>query len=295
MRRRAAFTLIEVLLSVAILGVVAGIVGMVLGVGAEAWRATAEMAESTHDGDAVVEQIAMALRSACYPAGGEASYDYGFRHEDDGDGASARDCISWVKIGAALVGEDVPWAGSAHRVQLFCSSDEDGQGPGLYAKAWQLVGEPEDFDPDEEAVPVLLSDRVVGFDCRMQDPEAAVEIGEPYEWIDEWPESNRIPASVRVSLALAPHRKGGDPDVFVRLVQIPMSAVSWNPAKVDAPNVGRARTGTFGADGGGVRGGRSLPRGSDPAGPGGASGPGKAPVPGVRIGSAGFGSGAPSP
>lgn len=243
---RHGFTLLEVLLSVAILGVVAATVALVLSVGTETWRATAEMAEETHDGDAVMEQIVMALRSAYYPASSDAAYDYGFQHEDDGEDEKARDSIAWTKIGATLVGEDVPWAGSAHRVRLFCSEDEDGQGPGLYAQAWQLVGEPEDFDPEEDAIPVLLSDRVVGFDCRMQDPETELEPGDPYEWLDEWTESNRIPASVRVTLALEPHRKGADPDVLVRLVDIPMSSASWNSTPPDSSTSGRVRNGDVG-------------------------------------------------
>lgn len=285
--RAAAFTLIEVLLSVAILGTVAGIVGLVLGVGVEAWRATAELAEKSHDGDAIMEQIAMALRSAYYPASGEPTYEYGFQHEDDGEGDDAQDVMSWVKIGSSLVGEDVPWAGSAHRVQLFCSAGEDGQGPGLYARAWQMVGEPEDFDPEEDAVPILLSDKVVGLECRMRDDSKALEPGEPYEWIDEWTESNRIPAVVRISLALSPRKKGDRPDVITRLVEIPMSEMSWSPSVGDRKSSGRARNAILDGEGDGapvVRGGRSIanePPAARRGGGGGAGAAGGAPAPDI--------------
>ena len=228
---RGAFTLLEILVAVAILGLVATTVAFVMGVGVEAWRAGTEMAEESHDGEGVMEQIALALRSAYYPANGEADWDFGFQHEDGGDGERARDSFSWVKIGNSLVGEDTPWAGSAHRVRLFVESSGGEDGPGLYATAWQTVGLAEDFDPDEDVEPLLLSDRVVGLDCRMQDPQKAVEPGKPYEWIDEWTESNRIPDHVLVTLALRPQKEGADPDVLVRCVQLPMSAVSWNPVK----------------------------------------------------------------
>ena len=175
--RRRGFTLIELLLAIALLGLVSASVALVLSVGFESWRAGTEMAEESSEGDAVMEQIVAALRSAHYPANGEPDYEYGFQHEDDGEEEDARDSFSWVKIGSALIGEDVSWAGSSHRVRLFVSDDEEGQGPGLYVSAWQLVGQPEDFDPEEDVVPVLLSDRVVGLDCRMQDPEKAVEAG----------------------------------------------------------------------------------------------------------------------
>jgi len=263
--RRGAFTLLEILVAVAILGVVATTVAFVMGVGVEAWRAGTEMAEESHDGEGVMEQIVMALRSAYYPANGAPDWDFGFQLEDGGDGASAEDSISWVKIGNSLVGEDTPWAGAAHRVRLFVEDSQANDGPGLYVAAWQTVGQAEDFDPDEDVEPLLLSDRVVGFDCRVQDPEKAIEVGEPYEWIDEWEPSNRIPDHVLITLALRPQKKGADPDVLVRCVQLPMSAVSWNPA---APGGRNGRGGRSGGNrGGGFRGGEretGRGRGGDP-------------------------------
>ena len=229
---RAAFTLIEVLLAVTILAMVLGTVGLVLQTAVSGWRVGAELAETERDGDAVMEQLVMALRSAYFPAAGENAWEYGFQHEDDGEEESAKDRISWVKVGASLVGEDSPWAGAAHRVNVFVSDDEDGQGPGLYVSAWQMVGLSEDFDPEEDAEPVLLSDQVVGLDCRMLDPSKAIEPGEPLEWIDEWTESNRIPTFVRVTLALRPVEKGDEPDVLVRLVRIPLGELSWNPVNI---------------------------------------------------------------
>ena len=234
--RRGAFTLLEILVAVAILGIVATTVAFVMGVGVEAWRAGAEMAEESHDGEGVMEQVVMALRSAYYPANGAPDWDFGFQLEDGGDGESAQDSISWVKIGNSLVGEDTPWAGAAHRVRLYVEDSQADDGPGLYVAAWQTVGQAEDFDPDEDVEPLLLSDRVVGFDCRVQDPQKAIEPGEPYEWIDEWTTSNRIPDHVLITLALRPQKKGADPDVLVRCVQMPMSAVSWNPASPGGRN-----------------------------------------------------------
>lgn len=255
-RTRGAFTLLEVLVAVAILGIVSTTVAFVMGVGVEAWRAGTEMAEESHDGEGVMEQVVMALRSAYYPANGAADPDFGFLHEDGGDGETAHDSFSWAKIGNSLVGEDTPWAGAAHRVRLFVSDSSADDGPGLYVSAWQMVGQAEDFDPDEDVEPLLLSDRVTGLDCRMQDPEKAVEPGEPYEWIDEWTESNRIPDHVLVTLALRPQKKGAKPDVLVRCVQLPMSAVSWNPAKPG----GRAGRGSRGSSrGGGPAGGGNRP------------------------------------
>ena len=275
--RRRGFTLIELLLAIALLGLVSGSVALVLSVGFESWRAGTEMSEESSEGDAVMEQIVAALRSAHYPANGETDYEYGFQHEDDGEDADARDSFSWVKIGSALIGEDVPWAGSSHRVRLFVSDDEEGQGPGLYVSAWQLVGQPEDFDPEEDVVPVLLSDRVIGLDCRMRDPDKVEEVGEPYEWIDDWELSNRVPTHVLVTLALRPQDGGREPDVFVRMVDVPMSEVSWNPSKVggrserdgsgrEGGNRGRGGGNGTPGEGGGERGGGGSFRGGERGG-----------------------------
>ena len=240
---RRGFTLLEILLAVLVLGMVMGTVGIVLDAGIGGWRAAAEMAEESHDAEAVMEQVAMALRSAYYPANGDADWDYGFQHEDGGSENSARDRISWVKIGSSLVGEDVPWAGAAHRVNLFVSDGEAGQDAGLYVSAWQIVGQSEDFDPEEDVEPVLLSDQVAGLDCRMQDPLKALEPGEPFEWIDEWEASNRIPSHVFVQLTMKPRSRGEEPDVLVRMIDIPMSAVSWNPSKPGGGGRERGRRG----------------------------------------------------
>ena len=273
---RRGFTMVEILVALAILGMVMGTVGIVLRAGVGSWRDAAELAEESHDAEAVMEQVAMALRSAYYPANGEPDWAYGFQHKDGGDGEAARDSISWVKIGSSLIGEDVPWAGAAHRVNLFVSDGEDGQDAGLYVSAWQMVGQSEDFDPEQDVVPVLLSDQVAGLDCRMQDPNKAVEAGEPLEWIDEWETSNRIPDHVYVQLTMKPRSKGAEPDVLVRMVAIPMSEVSWNPSKPGggrgrdrdrggARNAGRedgsGTRGTGAAPGGGFRPGRGTDRG----------------------------------
>ena len=162
-----------------------------------------------------------------------------------------------------------------------------GDGPGLYVAAWQTVGQAEDFDPDEDVEPLLLSDRVVGLDCRMQDPEKAIEPGEPFEWIDEWTASNRIPDHVLVTLALRPQKKGADPDVLVRCVQLPMSAVSWNPAKPGG-GPGGGRGGRNRGRGAGER-ETGRGRGGDPYG--GARGRDGGPGGGFRPSGGGFGGG----
>jgi prepilin-type N-terminal cleavage/methylation domain-containing protein len=226
-KRLCGFTLIEVLLAVAVLGIIAGLIATTLSTAVEVWRQSKIVADRNHHGDAVMEQVVMSLRSAYYPEGTEPSYEYGFTFEDDGgDSPNARDKISWVKIGNSLIGEDVPWAGSAHRVELYV--DDSAGEEGIYVKAWQLVGLDDDFDPEEDVEPVLLSDEVVSLNCRMIDPEKTLEPFDEIEWLDEWAESNRIPTKVEITIAVQQKGSNEEPTEYIRTVEIPMASLSWD-------------------------------------------------------------------
>ncbi len=227
--QREGVTLLELLLAVSILAVISVVVTMTMSVGVETWRAGTSLADEAHHADAVMEQVVMALKSAYYPETKNPTYEYGFTHEDGGEAPDAEDIISWVKIGNSLIGEDVPWAGSAHRVELFLKTDDSDEGPGLYVKAWQLVGQDEEFDPEEDVVPLLISDQVISFDCRMKDPDYAEIAREPYEWLDEWTASNRLPTHLLVSIAIKPKSKKEDSLAYTRLLALPMASLSWNP------------------------------------------------------------------
>lgn len=228
---RRGLTLVELLLAIAILGVIAGVVAATFHTAVAAWRAGTSAADAMHHADAALEQVYMALRSAYYPETRVPLDKYGFSHGDDGsDQPRARDTISWVKLGNALIGEDAPYAGVPHRVELSLLEDDGPQGPGLYVRAWRLDGQPEDFDAAEDVSPVLLSAAVVGFNCQMMDPDAKpMTYSDPIEWIDEWPQTNRIPQAVQISLAIAPSDPRAEPLVIERFVGIPMAELSWNP------------------------------------------------------------------
>ncbi|MCL1909511.1 MAG: prepilin-type N-terminal cleavage/methylation domain-containing protein, partial [Kiritimatiellaeota bacterium] len=289
-RSRAGVTLLEIILAIAILGVISVAVAVVFNTGINLWKAGTVLADETRSADAVLEQIAMALRSSYYPEVRSPTYEYGFQHEDDGDSPRASDSISWVKIGNSLIGEDVPWAGVAHRTVLFMGGASAAEGPGLYVKAWQFAGQSEDFDPDTDVSPLLLSDQIVSLDVKMRDPEYTEIAGSPYEWLDKWDLSNRIPTHVLVTIAVnAPNEK--DPPVeFSRMIDIPMADLSWNPiqttgggrnanrsrnASPSGPQRGNQpganRPGTGNQPGGGRPGGNTQPGGGrTPFGGGGA-------------------------
>ena len=127
---RSAFTLIEVLVAV---GLLAAAMAIALGSYASisrAWRRGIVMADSLNHGDYAMEQLVGGLRCAFYPppqsnaAGGWP--DFGFWLEKRGSGAEARDVISWVKSGSALLGSESTLVRGLHRVRVSVEEDSDG-------------------------------------------------------------------------------------------------------------------------------------------------------------------------
>jgi len=219
--RRPGFTLLELLLSVAILATISLFTFVTFSAVTSAWRGGQRLTESLHHADYALEQVVMALRSAYFPFTG-ANSGYGFFLEDDGDGPGNWDEISWVKVGTALVGSESRLAGTPHRVELTHERFDGGE-DALAIRAWRLLDEIEDFDSDD-VEPVYLSRKLLGLNVRCQDPED--EDPEDIEWIDDWEDTNRIPSSVEITLYMA--AAGEDRSVEVkRIVEIPVAALAW--------------------------------------------------------------------
>ncbi len=217
----SGFTLLEILLAVTILGVISVVVSLTFSAAVSAWQKGTKMADSMHHGDFVVDQLVMGLRSAYYPEANGS--EYGFWHEDDGDGENARDEICWVKLGGSLVGRNSRFAETPHRVRFLIEDDEDGDSAAA-VKAWRLQGQVEDFDPDE-IEPIFLSKRIVGFNCRMAWEMKDDEI----DWMDEWEDdlTNKLPTVVEITLYVDPAQEGEDPIELKRIIGLRLGVLSW--------------------------------------------------------------------
>jgi prepilin-type N-terminal cleavage/methylation domain-containing protein len=224
MSARRGFTLLELLLAVTILAVAMTVAFATFGVVTTAWRKGTRLADEIHHGDFVMEQLVMALRSATYPDAKAMSPPHGFRMEDNGDDAESSDVISWVKQGGALVGHDEALAGGPHRVVFQVADDDETEDRVVRIKAWRLEGQPEDFDPEEDVEPVVISRRVRGFNCRTAFEKDA---DEGIDWLDEWEDTNRLPVYVEIALYMEPLDAGEDPVEIKRALTIPTAPLSW--------------------------------------------------------------------
>lgn len=212
----AGFTLLEILLAVALLAVATTVTYMSFSTVASAWKRGQALSFDIHHADFVMEQLEMALRSAYYQ-----DRTCGFTLEDGGEGAGSSDAISWVKLGSALVGADCPFVGTPHRVKFFLEDGKDGE-KWAAITAWRVRGQADDFDPDK-LDPIPISKGIKGFNCRPRDPLNKDEV----EWLDEWEDTNKIPTAVEVTLYMSPLDEGEDPVEIRRIIELPVAPLAW--------------------------------------------------------------------
>ena len=330
---RRAFTLMEILLAVVLLGVITVVTMMTFNAVTRGWQVSTDYLDKMQRTDFALNQVVSGLRSLYYPHGGEQSYDYGFCLYDNGDGEDPRssDVIEWSKRGSAIIGSKSAAADTVHRVRLMVLEEgnndyiEPIEVTGLYARHCPDVtlrpkDNPDDidfsFDNDEMYQPILIADGIAGFNCRVLKDKDKVEAEHDESLFeDTWDTSNAVPYKIELTFYLA------DPDgrayrseaaPIMRIIRLPLHEQSLDgaappseKAKEGAANRRRGGTsvgggGTGGAGGGsrggGGAGGGAGGRGGGTGGAGGRGGgaPGGG-APGGRGGGAGPGGGPGGP
>ena len=297
---RRAFTLVEILLAVVLLGVLTAITMATFNSVTRSWQISTDYLDKMQRTDFALNQVVSGLRSLYYPHGGEQSYDYGFYLTDNGDGEDPdrSDVIEWSKRGSAIVGSKSAAADTVHRVQLMVleEGNHDYMDPievtGLYARHCPDVTlRPKDnrddidfsFANDEMYQPVLIADGIVGFNCRVLPSDEKVEAEHDESLFeDKWETSNAVPYKVELTFYLADpegraYRSNTAP--IMRIVRMPLyeqskdgAAPPSEKAARESSGARRRASGGSGGAGGGASGGGGAARGGGRA-PGGA-GPG---------------------
>ena len=292
---RRAFTLVEILLAVVLLGVLTAITMATFNSVTRSWQISTDYLDKMQRTDFALNQVVSGLRSLYYPHGGEQSYDYGFYLTDKGDGEDPdrSDVIEWSKRGSAIVGSKSAAADTVHRVQLMVleEGNHDYIDPievtGLYARHCPDVTlRPKDnrddidfsFANDEMYQPVLIADGIVGFNCRVLPSDEKVEAEHDESLFeDKWETSNAVPYKVELTFYLADpegraYRSNTAP--IMRIVRMPLYEQSKDGAAPPSEKAARESSGARRrASGGSGRagGGGRAPGG---AGPGGGQGGG---------------------
>lgn len=253
-RFRHAFTLVEVLIALTLLGLLTAMLFTSFNTVVRAWESGRSAIDATNHADYLLEQLSAALRSAYYPGSGE---QYGLIFVDDGDDPRSHDLIEWTKVGAALVGEDADFADIPHRVRVTVTEPDAPFPGGFTIRAWRQGLQLDAFDPDRDTVELSLSPKVVGFNCRLLDPDTARTADDELNWIDEWTKTNTLPTALELTLWMEGAEKDADPIEAKRIVELPMGALSQNPSLASSANESSKR-GTSTSVGGGRRPGHSL-------------------------------------
>jgi hypothetical protein len=167
----------------------------------------------------------------------------------NGENPDDSDVIEWAKKGSAIIGNRNAVADSTHRVRVMVLEEGDSDYPdpievtGLYARvcpdaALRPKDNPDDvdfgFENDEMYQPVLISDGVVGFNCRVLKTAEKVEAeNDDSLFEDEFSESNSVPYKVELTFHIADpegrsYRSNTAP--VMRIVRIPVHEQSLDGA-----------------------------------------------------------------
>ena len=299
---RRAFTMLEMLIAVSLVGVLTALCTATFYAVSHGWQVSTELMDKMQRTDFALNQVISGLRSMYYPHGGQQEDAYGFVLTDNGDGEDpdSSDVIEWSKTGTAIVGNKSAVADSVHRVRLMVleEGNHDFKEPievtGLYARLCTdsaLIPKDDDDDTDysfandELYQPLLIADGIVGFNCRVL--KTADDAGDDAEndkrkFEDEFAESNSVPYKVELTFYIAdPEGKSYRTNVapLIRIIRIPVHEQSLDGAETpdgESDAKGNKRAGP-GAAGGGRRpaagGGGRAPAGGGGRAPGGGGAP----------------------
>lgn len=250
---RRAFTMLEMMLAVFILGLITAFSVLTFNAVSRSWQVSTDYLDKLQRTDFALSQVTAALRSMYYPHDGKQDDRYGFVLHDNGDGRDpdSSDVIEWSKTGRTIVGNRSSVADTVHRVQIMVLEEGDDRKwtrpirqTGLYARLCpDSALRPDDADIDfsfaneEMYAPVLISSGICGFNCRVvpqKDEGDSDTENDKSSFKDAFDNSNAVPYKVELSFTMIDpdgraYRSGAAP--IVRIVRIPVHEQSLDGAE----------------------------------------------------------------
>ena len=234
---RQAFTLLELMVAIVIMVIAMSIAFQAFSGIIRGWKRGTEVANGIKHGDYVINQLVAALDSTIYFYNPKKTY--AFTVEKDNMRGYPADAISFVTASSAFIPANSPYIKGPHRINLFLDTDDRGD-PALFILPMPAIANPDDFEDDFEAEPILVSREVRGLEILFWDAENE-------QWTEEWEAENSVPERIQVTVLIAPPDANEDPMPFTRLIEIPVFANA--EARLAGPT-------TSGTSGGGYAGRR---------------------------------------
>jgi len=190
-----AFTLIEVILAVALLAAVMVMLYATWDAGLQAWRAGAESADDLQRTRAIAEGVGDLIRSAVF-------FDQSDEDEDNDDlylfegihgtfGDNDADSVTFVTFSSRFLRPYEADRLPLRKVRISLEQDENKQ-PYLALFSSNAL-----TPSDEEPAPLKLSDHVVGFRVHYYDPDVE-------DWQEDWIDELAMPGQVEVTITYQP-------------------------------------------------------------------------------------------
>lgn len=200
-KRRDAFTLLEVMLAVTMLGLLVVAVSSTWSAGLRGWKRSNGLAEMYQRQRIVLDALTELSQAAIYVP--ERARLYAVRAERD---PFLGDSISFVTSSDALLPPQESLIAGMRRVTIGMTRDDNGQ-PCL-----MMLNIPALQEVDKLRRPAghVLGRDVVGFTVRYRHAQTGI-------WKDNWTEGDHFPAALEFTLTFA----GKEPLVVIRTVDLP--------------------------------------------------------------------------
>lgn len=214
MNPRRAFTLLEVLLAMTLLGIMGIMVFGTLRTLVDATTRAEETLDELHLSETVLDQLGESLRSAAYFDSDPRRYTFLY---EKGTGNPPDDRFSWVTRSTAFLPSTYPTRDGLNRVEIGIGNI-DGE-TGLAVRAFSSLLDREGPEA-EDVTPWLVTRRVKGIEVKIYDLNQN-------EWVDDWERDNQLP--VTLSLTLYVQEDGsrtGRLQTYTRRIDIPVGPVS---------------------------------------------------------------------
>ncbi len=210
---RQGFTLLEVIVAIVILAAAMSIAAEVFTATLQGWKRGTEVAEGIKHGDFAMNQLVAALDSTVY------FYNprkvYAFRVEKDSTQGLPSDIISFVTANSAFMPPYSPYAHGSHRLKVFVDLDDKGK-PALFALPMPAIADPDEFEDEYAAEPLLVSRSISGLEIQFWDKDSEI-------WSEEWEPENSIPERIKIDLYISSLDEDEEPILFSRVIEIPVS------------------------------------------------------------------------